>query len=136
MGKTMMQLGGYQFSIDNAAYQELTRSSEYRWAAQTRVGTTDALQFIGTAGDTIELRGTIYPYYKGGIGQIDSMRTQASIGWPLPLVSGQGKVLGLWVVEAIREGQAVFDQSGIPRRQEFEIRLRRYDGGLRAILPF
>ena len=136
MGKTMMQLGGYQFSIDNAAYQELTRSSEYRWAAQNRIGATDALQFTGTAGDTIELRGVIYPYYKGGLGQIDSMRTQASIGWPLPLVSGRGKVLGLWVVEAVRGGESVFDQSGIARRQEFEIRLRRYDGGLRAIRPF
>lgn len=136
MGKVMMQLGAYQFSIDNAAYQEFSRSSEYRWAAQQRIGATDALQFTGTPGDTIELRGVIYPYYKGGLGQIDKMRTQASLGFPMPLISGRGKVLGLWVVESVIEGQRVFDLGGIPRRQEFEIRLRRYDGGLRALLPF
>jgi phage protein U len=66
MAGRMMQLGLYQFSIDNAAYQRLFRSTEYRWAAIERVGKQDALQFTGLGGDTITLQGIIYPHYKGG----------------------------------------------------------------------
>ena len=40
----MMQLGAFQFSISTAAYQELTRRSEYRWASQDRFGKQPNLQ--------------------------------------------------------------------------------------------
>lgn len=136
MADVMMQLGAYQFSVDSAAYQELSRSSEYRWAAQERVGAADALQYTGPGAETIELRGVIYPFYRGGINQLTRLRAQASLGVPLPLISGQGGVFGLWVVQAVREGQRVFAPGGAPRRQDFDLRLRRYDGGLRALLPF
>lgn len=134
MAEVMMQLGFFQFSIDSAAYQRLNRSSEYRWARQSRIGSNDALQFTGHGPETIELEGVIYPHFKGGLGQIDKMRTQASIGVPLPLVTGVGKVLGIWVVEAISEGQEVFAAQGIPHKQDFTIRMARYDGGILSTL--
>jgi len=136
MADVMMQLGGFQFSIDRAAYQELSRSAEYRWAEQARIGAADALQFTGYGAEEISLRGVIYPEYKGGTGQVAVMRTQASLGVPLPLISGGGGVFGLWVIMGVREGQRIFARGGAPRRQEFELRLRRYDGGLRGLLPF
>ncbi|MGX9855766.1 phage tail protein [Limimaricola variabilis] len=136
MSEPMLQLGAYQFSIGTAAYQELSREAEYRWASQERVGAHDALQFTGTRAETIDLRGVIYPFHKGGLGQLDRMRLQASLGIPLPLISGTGSVLGLWIIEAVREGQRVFAAGGAPQRQEFDLRLRRYDGGWRQILSF
>lgn len=136
MSEPMMQLGLYQFSLSTAAYQELSRGTEYRWAAQARVGAADSLQFTGLPAETLELRGVIYPHYKGGLDQLTRMRAQASLGVPLPLLSMGGRVLGLWVVEAVREGQRIFARGGAPLRQEFDIKLRRYDGGLRSLLPF
>ena len=136
MAEVMMQLGFFQFSIDDAAYQRLSRSTEYRWARQARIGTNDALQFTGLGPETIELEGVIYPHFRGGLDQIDRMRNQATIGIPLPLVSGIGRVLGVWVVEGITEGQEVFAAQGIPHRQDFTMRLARYDGGIRTLLRF
>jgi phage protein U len=136
MADVMLQLGLFQFGIDTAAYQELSRSAVYTWAAQSRVGAADALQFTGIGRESIDLRGVIYPEYKGGTDQVTRMRLQAVLGVPLPLVSGRGRVFGLWVIEGVRESQAVFRGEGEARRQEFDLRLRRYDGGLRALLPF
>lgn len=136
MAEVMMQLGFLQFSLDNAAYQRLSRSSEYRWASQSRIGSNDALQFTGYGPETIEIGGVIYPHFKGGLRQLDKMRLQASLGLPLPLVSGAGRVLGLWVIETIYEGQEIFAKQGIPLKQEFTMRIARYDGGLRSILRF
>jgi len=136
MSNVMMQLGFYQFSINSAAYQEFQRSTGYRWAAQERVGAHDALQFTGFGSDSISVSGVIFPFHKGGLGQLDRLRLQASFGFPLPLVSGSGRVLGLWVVEGVSEGQKVFARDGVPTRQDFDIKMRRFDGGLRSLLPF
>lgn len=136
MAEVMMQLGFFQFALDSATYQRLSRSTEYKWARQARIGSTDALQFTGYGPETIELEGVIYPHFRGGIKQIDKMRTQANIGIPLPLVSGLGRVLGLWVVEAISEGQEVFAAQGIPHRQDFTMRMAKYGGGLSSLLQF
>jgi len=136
MAEIMMQLGFFQFSIDDATYQRLNRSTEYRWARQSRIGANDALQFTGYGPETIEMEGVIYPHFKGGLKQVDRMRTQAGIGIPLPLVTGQGRILGLWVVEGITEGQEVFARQGVPLRQDFTMRMSRYDGGLRSLLRF
>jgi len=37
MPMIMMQLGGYQFHVDTAAYQRLQRVDEYRWATMERI---------------------------------------------------------------------------------------------------
>lgn len=136
MAEVMMQLGLLQFSLDTAAYQRLFRSTEYKWARQARIGTNDALQFVGYGADSIDIEGVIYPHFRGGLKQVDKMRSQSSLGLPVPLVTGQGKVLGLWVVETISEGQEVFAKQGIPMRQEFTMRIARYDGGVSSLLRF
>ncbi|MBY6056747.1 phage tail protein [Leisingera daeponensis] len=136
MAGRMMQLGAYQFSLDDAAYQRLYRSTEYRWGAIERMGKNDALQFTGLGADSMTLQGTIYPHFKGGLGQVDKMRLSGSLGLPLPLIAGTGKVLGLWVIERVGESQRTFAEQGAPLRQDFTISIRRYDGGLRSLLPF
>ncbi|WP_367581142.1 phage tail protein [Sulfitobacter pontiacus] len=65
MAEVMMQLGFFQFSLDNAAYQRLSRSAEYRWARQARIGTNDALQFTGLGPETVEARGRDLSPFQG-----------------------------------------------------------------------
>lgn len=133
---TMMRLGPFRFSVATAAYQRLQRSTEYRWARQERIGTNDALQFTGLGPETIDLQGVVHPFHRGGLGQVDRMRSAAANGIPLPLIDGRGRVHGLWAIESVTEGQQVFQQRGVPKRQEFTVRITRYDGGLRSLLPF
>lgn len=140
MADVMLMLGAYQFGVSTAAYQQLQRSTEYRWTAQARIGANDALQFTGYGADEINVAGVIYPHYRGGLGQVAALRAQADLALPLPLISGTGAVLGLWVVVGVTEGQRTFDRGGAPRAQEFSVRLRRYDQSLvgvaLALLPF
>lgn len=123
----MLQLGDYQFTINTAAYQELRRSTEYRWPSQDRVGQSAALQYTGPGADSITLTGVVFPTWRGGIGQPDAMRAEADKGKPLLMVDGQGFVHGNWVIERIEEQQGTFFSDGVPRRQGFTLQLRRYD---------
>jgi len=122
----MMALGDYRFSVSTAAYQEFKRSTPYRWAEQTRAGRRPSLQFMGPGKETLELSGTIYPAYKGGLGQVDAIRTEAGKGKPLMLVDGQGMVWGKWCIEGIEEDQSFFLSGGIPRKQTFRLSLSAY----------
>lgn len=125
-----MKLGGFTFSIDTAAYQSLSRNSEYRWASQNRIGTNPALQNIGTGSETINLQGVVFAAHRGGTGQLDDMRREAAKRQPLILVDGRGLVHGRWVIERVEEEQSNFAQAGVARRQQFRLQLRKYDDGV------
>lgn len=126
MAIVMLALGDYRFSVDTAAYQNLRRTSQYRWQTQDRLDRRPAEQFVGTGSETIRLPGTIHPHYKGGLGQLPAMRKEAEKGEPLLMVDGMGNNLGLWVITQIEEDQSVFLPEGAPRQIQFTVTVRRY----------
>ncbi len=129
MRNYMASLGTFQFGIDTAAFKELQRSSTYRWQKLDRIGRKPAQQFIGEDADKITLNGVIYPHWRGGIGQVEAMRTAASLGEPLPLVysfESTGQYCGLWCITDIEETRSVFFEDGTPRRIEFRLSITEY----------
>lgn len=125
MAQTMMSLGSFQFAIDTAAFQELSRDVEYRWQEQELVGTYDALQYTG-AKESITLAGTILPHWRGGRFQVQALRDLAGRAQPLMLIDGTGRVWGQYVIRKVSESQSTFASRGVPLRQGFTIELTRY----------
>lgn len=121
-----MTLGGFQFAITTAAHESLQRDTAYRWEKQDRLGREPAMQFIGQGEDKISLSGTIYPHFRGGLGQLNTMREIAGEGEPLQLIDGLGRVLGPYCITRVTEGQMAFVGPGIPRRVDFSLELARY----------
>jgi phage protein U len=120
----MMAVGPYRFSLETAAYQELERSSSWRWASVDRIGARSAQQYVGPGDDTITLHGCIYPHFRGGLGQVALMREAADMGVAHHVVDGTGRVWGNYVITDVREGQRVFFSNGAPRQQDFDITLK------------
>lgn len=131
----MMQLGAFQFGINTAAYQGLSRSDEWRWPDQERVGQAPALQYTGPGATTITLDGILYPEWRGGLGQLDAMRAEAGKGKPLVLVDGRGQALGMWVIERVDESQSIFAAGGVARRVEFTLQLKRFSARVAGPVP-
>ena len=122
----MMMLGGFKFSISTAVFTELHRSTSYRWQAQERVNNWDALQFTGPGDDRMTLPGTIYPDWRGGVAQLDDLRSLAGAGRPLRMISALGDIMGLWVIDNVEEGQSFHKPDGTFRKQEFSVSLRKF----------
>lgn len=137
MTKVMMMLGPYPFMLETAAYQQLRRSASWRWAEQARIGRKPAQQYLGAGADEISLDGEILPHWKGGSGQVDLMRLQASLGKPLILLEGYGGiVLGRYVITRIEETKSELLADGAPRLIAFSVTLKEYgadQGGLSAL---
>jgi len=126
MNGVMLNLGGYSFEIENAPYQELARQSGWNWPEQELIGTTPAMQFTGRQADKISLRGMLVPGFTGGRLAVESLRLLGDLGQPLPLVSGTGFFLGLWVLESVEHSEDVHFSDGSPRRMSFTVGLKRY----------
>lgn len=127
IGRTiMLQLGSFQFGLSTAAYQDLTRRAGWRWASQERFGQEPALQSTGPESQAMTLAGVIYAEFRGGTGQLDALRSLGGQQQPLRLVDGNGKLLGRWVIESVEEKQSVFASKGYPRKQEFNLQLKKF----------
>lgn len=122
----MIALGPFRFGLDGLAFQEMARTSGYAWPEVPVVGGGPQLQFTGREADTIRLPGVFFPHWRGGLSQLPAMRLAAEQGLPLPVVTGYGFFLGLWVIESIEETQGLFFRDGAPRRVDFVISLKQY----------
>jgi len=129
MNGTLLLLGPFRFSLGSTSYDELSRSSGWNWQEVDRVGTTPALQYTGPTAETLSLSGRLCPPLPGGIEQLARMRTMAGFGWPLPLITGTGRVLGLWVIESLEDTGMRHFKDGYPKMSTFNLRLKKYGEG-------
>jgi len=119
-------LGPFIFSLDTAAPQNTGRKDRYNWVSVPRVGRESAQQYTGKGDATFNLNGIIYPYYKGGLGQLEYMRLLAGIGKPLTLIDGRGVYYGTWCITDIEEKGKHFHSNGTPRKMDFSLGLKYY----------
>ncbi len=123
----MMGFGQFVFGLSSLAYQDLQRQSAWRHAANSRVGTRPARQFLGPGDDTITIAGIVAPEFAGDVASLDQLREMAEAGLAWPLVTGTGEVLGAFVIESINDTRTVFTIDGSARRIEFQLQLARVD---------
>ena len=120
----------YYFNLDTAAFDELVRSTEFRWASQERLTRRPAQQAIGMGNERITLKGAIYPGFKGGLKQLNTLRSIGAQLQPLGLTTCYGDVLGNWCLKNIEEEQSALLQGGITRKQGFTLEFVRYGDDL------
>jgi phage protein U len=139
LGDMQMMLGSFKFCVSNAAYQDFSRQTEYNWASQNRIGADDALQYLGPGNDSITLTGVVYPFHgwplkNAGFKQINKLRELAAKGAPQSLTTGMGEYRGKWVILSVDEKVNVHGPQGAPLRQEFTVKLRKYEDGSSGLL--
>ncbi|MEX1197817.1 MAG: phage tail protein [Pseudohongiellaceae bacterium] len=123
----MMTLGMFVFGLDTAAYQELQRQTAWRHSAQQRVGRRPVRQFLGPGEDTITLTGTLLPLFTGGQQDLDELREMANQGDAWPLIEGNGRYYGLYVIESMTERKSRHTRDGTAQRIAFDLVLQRVD---------
>jgi phage protein U len=123
----------YYFNLDTAAFDELSRSTEFRWASQERLSRRPAQQAVGMGEEKLTLKGTIYPGFKGGLKQLETLRSIGARLQPLTLTTGYGEVMGTWCLKSIAEEQGALLHGGIPRKQGFTLEFARYGDDMQNV---
>ncbi|MDD2047325.1 phage tail protein [Pseudomonas putida] len=124
---------GYYFNLDTAAFEELRRQTSFRWSGQERLSRSVAQQAVSLGEEKINIRGTIFPTLKGGLGQLQTLRSIGRLLRPLSLISGYGEVLGNWCLTNIDEDQSNLLAGGIPRKQAFTLEFVSYGDDLQNL---
>lgn len=123
----------YYFNLDTAAFEELRRQTSFRWAGQERLTRSIAQQAVGQGEDKISLKGAIFPGFKGGLKQLDTLRSIGRRLQPVNLTTGYGEVLGTWCLLNIEEEQSNLLAGGIPRKQSFSLEFVSYGDDLQNV---
>lgn len=123
----------YFFNLDTAAFNELSRTSAFRWAAQERLTRRPAQQAVGMGDEKITLKGDIFPGFKGGLTQLNTLRSIGQQLQPMLLTTGFGEVLGNWCLVNVNEEQSALLQGGIPRKQGFTLEFVRYGDDMQNV---
>ena len=123
----------YYFNLDTAAFDELRRQTAFRWAGQERLTRSIAQQAVGQGEDKLSLKGAIYPLFKGGIRQLDTLRSIGRQLQPLTLTTGYGEVLGNWCLLSVAEDQSALLAGGIPRKQGFSLEFVAYGDDMQNV---
>lgn len=123
----------YYFNLDTAAFDELRRQTSFRWAGQERLTRSIAQQAVGQGEDKLSLKGAIFPGHKGGLKQLDTLRSIGRALQPLTLTTGYGEVLGTWCLLSVDEEQSHLLAGGIPRKQTFSLEFVNYGNDLQNV---
>ncbi|MFK0086484.1 phage tail protein [Pseudomonas sp. NPDC090755] len=127
------EASAYYFNLDTAAFEALRRQTGYRWAAQERLTRSTAQQAVGLGDEKISIKGAIYPGFKGGLGQLQALRSIGRQLLPLSLTTGYGEVLGNWCLTSIDEDQSHLLAGGIPRKQGFSLEFVSYGDDMQNV---
>ena len=123
----------FYFNLDTAAFDELRRQTEFRWASQERLSRRPAQQGVGMGEEKLSLKGAIFPTFKGGLKQLDTLRSIGAKLLPLNLTTGYGFVLGTWCLRSLEEEQGALLSGGIPRKQTFSLEFTRYGDDMQNV---
>ena len=119
----MMVLGLYVFMLRTVPYQELQYQRSWRHAVNSRVNRRPSTQFLGPDNDSL-------PEVTGGRLSLLALEQMAELGKAWPLIEGSGTIYGMFVIESLSQTKTEFFESGMPRRIEFTLTMKRVDESL------
>ena len=120
-------LGQFVFELNNLAFDEMRRTTDWRHPSNSRVGAMPGRQFVGKGEDKLTLAGLLAPGNFGNRTAIEKLRAMGDTGAAFALVNGAGEVFGAWVIESVEETGTIFTTDGLARRVEFTLNLARVD---------
>lgn len=132
-GPTPLALGPFQFQGHGFGFDGLKRNLDASWATVPVAMRFEALHWVGPKSDSVTIKGALFPHEFGGMGSLNGIASAATSGVPLMLASANGDIAGLFVIEGVTEDWTYIDANGLPGKDAYEIKLKRYAGTIDLI---
>lgn len=123
--RSLMSWGLFVFGMESMAPNEYQRRRSWRHAATERFMARPARQYVGPGDDNVSLLGSLIPEIAGSFGAIDTLTEMADTGDPQPLVDGNGRLWGNYVLVGLDETGRNIVAGGIARWVDFAIDFER-----------
>ena len=114
----------FLFSPSDGAFESLSREVTTTRASLEVMGTSNLKQWMGAHDDITTIAGTVWPEIQlPGMMKLEDIASFARTGMALPLMSGFGRIRGLFGIETVRIGEGEIELRGFPGEITFEIEL-------------
>ena len=124
-----MALGDHAFEALGFGFNDLHRKTYTPWGEVEVAYRLAALHWLGPKMEEITIKGVLFPEEFGGQGSLEGLRQAALAGEPQMLVTYAGEIKGQYVIEHISEDRSFIRGDGLPRKNAYEIKLKKYEGG-------
>lgn len=124
-GTVMMSLGSMVFRLPSLVAGEMDHQISVRHARNERIGASDAFQFIGPGDESITLSGVVLEGLHSPQAGFARLQEMQGSGRAWPLIDGQGRSKGLWIITGLGRRHEQFDRHGSPRKTGWTLNLTR-----------
>ena len=119
----LMQIGTVTFEVWPLNIDEYDRETGYDFVAKDIMGSRRSREAMGEGDETMTLSGKILPHHFGGLGTLEELHTMRQSGMAQKLVRGDGKNLGWFTIDKVRERSRFLDAEGVGREIVFDVAL-------------
>lgn len=134
----LMTLGSLTMEVWPFNPTEADRDSGGDYVEKPVMGRRPPLEWVGEATETFNISARLFPAKLGGLDGLSRLNAMRQSGSPQYLMRGDGRPLGWFVVENVREHSEYLDAKGVGQVIDVEISLKRSDapgiGGLFSII--
>lgn len=123
----LMQLGTVTFEVWPLNMDEYERETGFDYVAKDVMGGRRPRESMGEGDEAMELSGRLFPDHFGGLSNMEELHVLRSSGTAQILVRGDGKSLGWFTIDKIRERSTFIDKKGVGRVITFSVSLSRSD---------
>ena len=96
------------FSVD-----DVERSGSADFAVKPLIGSLPGREFMGEGDEKLSISGQLLPSKIGGLTELEALHAMRRSGQRLPVMRGDGKMFGWFVIEDIRESHSQLLANGI-----------------------
>ncbi len=123
----LFQLGSVTFEVWPFNMDTYTRDTGFDFAAKDTIGNRRPREAMGVSDELFDISGRLFPEKFGGTSTMDVLHKMRESGSSHILVRGDGRNMGWFVIEKVRERATHINREGIGRMIEFDIGLTRSD---------
>lgn len=121
----LMQLGTVTFEVAPLNMDTYDRDTGADLAVKDTMGNQRPHEFMGESDETIAIIGKLFPEKFGGLSTFEEVQRLRASGNSQLLVRGDGRNMGWFTIERLRERHTYIDPDGVGRMIDFEISLLR-----------
>lgn len=119
----LYQIGAVTLDTRPFNADRMERTARADFAVKPLIGTLPGREFMGEGDDEIALSGQILPSKTGGLAGVEMLHGFRVSGTALPVMRGDGRMFGWYVIEEVRESHRELLRSGVGFTVDYSVRL-------------
>lgn len=121
----LYSIGSLMLDTRPFSADDMSRNASADFAQKPLMGTMQGKEFMGEGEDRITLSGQLLPFKLGGLTELEMAHSFRVSGQRLPVLRGDGKRLGWYVIESVTERHKDLMRDGVGFFVEHSITLSK-----------